>query len=86
MIKLFLQKQPELTISIETDKMYIICRAWEWNEIPQSEIKVLKEELLLLKALANRDQKDHLFYSKYSLPSYLKLWLTIHAISFKESA
>lgn len=74
----------EITISIETTNKYIICRAWEWDKTSQSEIEQLKKELLLLKFVSERDQKQPLFLSKYSLPNELKLWLTQHEVPFEE--
>lgn len=74
----------EITISITTTNKYIICRAWEWDKTSQPEIERLKKELLLLKLVSERDQKQAMFFSKYSLPNDLKLWLTQHEIPFKE--
>lgn len=78
------EEPPEITISIVTTNKYIICRAWEWDKTPQLEIEKLKKELLLLKLISERDQKQPIFFSKYSLPNNLKLWLTQREISFKE--
>ncbi len=73
-----------ITISIVTTNKYIICRAWEWDKISETEIERLKQELLLLKIVSKRDQKKPVFFSKYLLPNDLKLWLTQHEIPFEE--
>ena len=77
-------EQSVITISIVTTNKYIICRAWEWDKTSQPEIQRLKKELLLLKLVSERDQKQPLFCSKYLLPNELKLWLTQHEVPFEE--
>lgn len=75
----------ELKINIETSTTYIICKAWEWHETSEANIQDLREDLLLLKAIAKRDRKKALFGSKYPLPHDLKKWLILNEIPFKEN-